>query len=525
MHYVDSLQDVMHNARRVMPGQVIVVGAGMGGLACALDLAASGCRVRVLERGSMPGGKAAGVHIGGVAMDGGPTVVTMPWFFEELFDAAGTSLPACAHLEPVSVLARHAWADGTRLDLHAAPAQREAAIGDAFGAAEARACRAFYEDGRRIYETVLAPFLRAQRPTLLGAAGMLGDVGFGALRRIDAFRTMWGALERRFSHPHLRQLFGRYATYCGSSPFDAPATLNLIAFVESQGVYRVQGGVRALCRAVEKEARRLGVEFDYEADVTRVATRGGRCVGAFVGAELREADAVVWNGDVAALGAGLAGPGASRAAPTTPASARSLSATTWSMIARTGGFSLAHHNVFFSRHYAAEFEAVFGRGEAPPEPTVYVCAQDRGDAIVAPADERLLVLVNAPPNGDEPGRWNEAERIKCEGAMRRTLEGSGLTIEPSETICSTPADYERRFPGTGGGLYGPRAKGAMSAFARAPSWTKLPGLYLAGGSVHPGPGLPMAALSGRLAAARIRQDFASIARSRRAGISGTTSTE
>jgi 1-hydroxycarotenoid 3,4-desaturase len=336
---------------------------------------------------------------------------------------------------------------------------------------------------------------------------------------------MWRSLEQRFTAPRLRQLFARYATYSGSSPFEAPATLNLIAHVEAEGVYRARGGMRTLVEALEALARSLGVEILNDHGVDRILVERGRAAGVVSGDTVHLADAVVFNGEVSALGAPLLGAEVARAAPVTPLDARSLSAVTWAMLAHPVGFPLLHHNLFFSDDYPAEFEALFRHRRAPAEPTVYVCAQDRGDTAIDTAEERLLVLVNAPATGDDPAVWNESEKQRCTTATLTLLRRAGLTLEPSTVVQTTPADFHRLFPATGGALYGPRSKGALSILGRQAALSKVPGLYLAGGSVHPGAGVPMAALSGRLAAERIRADLASIVRSRPAATTGTTSTE
>jgi 1-hydroxycarotenoid 3,4-desaturase len=503
--------------------RIVVVGAGIGGLSCAVDLATTGAAVTVLERAAVAGGKARTVRLGDSDIDAGPTVLTMPWVFQELFDAAGASFEAEVPVERAAILARHAWGDGTRLDLHADRRRSADAIAAVFGQSEGRAYLAFCDDGRRIYEAVLGPFLRSQRPTLGSVVKNLG-AAVAMLSRIDSHRSMWRALEQRFAAPRLRQLFGRYATYCGASPYDAPATLNLVAHVEAEGVYRAVGGMRSVAIGLERLARRLGVEVLPDHEVDRLVVERGRVVGALAKEHLHAADAVVFNGDVSALGMALLGEEATRGAPTTPPEARSLSAVTWAMLARPSGFPLLQHNVFFSDDYAAEFDAILKRGRAPEEPTVYVCAQDRRDVATGPLPERLLVLSNAPATGDALAQWDEREKERCTNAMQTVLERAGLTLAPTASVQTTPVDFHRLFPGTGGALYGPRSKGPMSALSRQAAASKLPGLYLAGGSVHPGAGVPMAALSGRLAATRIREDLASTASSRRTATSGTTST-
>ncbi|RYY94142.1 MAG: CrtD protein, partial [Comamonadaceae bacterium] len=200
-----------------------------------------------------------------------------------------------------------------------------------------------------------------------------------------------------------------------------------------------------------------------------------------------------------------------------------LSAMTINLHSRAEGFPLSHHTVFFSRDYAAEFDDILGRGRLPAQPTVYVCAQDRGvGGSAAPSGpERLLCIVNAPPDGDTR-TYTPEEVDRCQAQTFRLLTDCGLRLtQPAgPPLVTTPNDFARMFPGTGGALYGPASHGWMASFSRPGSRSRMPGLYLAGGSTHPGPGVPMAALSGRLAAASVLDDLASMRRSHPAGMRG-----
>jgi len=493
---------------------VLVVGAGVGGLAAALALAARGVEVLLLERAEAPGGKMRELQIAGRGLDAGPTVFTMRWVFDELFDAVGTTLAQHLTLRPAHTLARHAWAGGdrepTQLDLFADIERSADAIGAFAGAAEARGYRDFCVRSRRIYQTLERPFLRAPRPNPLTLAGRVGGRGLPDLARIAPFATLWGALGQHFRDPRLRQLFGRYATYCGSSPFMAPATLMLVAHVEQSGVWRVDGGMHRVAEVMARLAVQRGAAIRYGAQVDRLLLRDGRACGVQLACgETLEASAVVFNGDVAALAGGLLGEGARAAVARQPASRRSLSAITWNLVAPTRGFDLLRHNVFFSDDAAAEFSQLCTQQRWPSEPTVYVCAQDRGDiADAAPAGpERLLCLVNAPPTGDGPAH-HPKELAQCEERSFQRLSRCGLQIErqAAHMLVTTPADFERLFPATGGALYGQASHGWQASFSRPGSRSRIPGLYLAGGSTHPGPGVPMAALSGGLAAASVAED-------------------
>lgn len=489
--------------------RVAVIGAGIGGLVAALRLAHAGLDVTVLERGSAPGGKMRSVPADGARVEAGPTVFTMRWVFEEIFSQCGADLSDRVALSPASILARHAWGADQRLDLFADPEASAAAIRAFAGAREEDGYRRFCARAAEVYGTLEGPFIRGDRPSPIDLGRRVGLSGLGGLLRIQPFTTLWGALGDYFRDPRLRQLFGRYATYCGSSPFEAPATLMLVAHVESQGVWHVEGGLSRLAAVVADLAQEHGARIRYRAPVAAIAVENGRGI---VGLDLADgeriaADLVVANADAAALGAGLFGARAARAVEAVPAGARSLSAVTLCARARTSGFPLVRHNVFFSRDYAAEF-ADLRAGRLPEDPTIYVCAQDRADddsALAAP--ERLLCLVNAPALGLERP-LAPTEIATCETTLRRKLTECGLTIEAtSGTVTTDPAGFEGLFPATGGALYGRASHGWMASFKRPGARTALPGLYLAGGSVHPGPGVPMAAQSGRIAADSLLADL------------------
>jgi 1-hydroxycarotenoid 3,4-desaturase len=487
--------------------RVVVVGAGMGGLAAAADLARQGCAVTVLEAGGAPGGKARVVEAGGLRMDAGPTVFTMRWIFEELFADAGESLAEHLGLLPVSLLARHAWVGGGALDLHADVERSVEAIAAFAGPADAAGYRAFCARAADIHATLAGPFIASQRPSPLDLVRRVGLRRLDAMMRTAPMSTMWRALGRHFNDPRLRQLFGRYATYCGSSPFRAPATLMLVAHVEQAGVWRVRGGMAAVARALADLAIRHGAALRCDAPVAAVTVDRGAVTGVLLeSGERVAADAVVFNGDVSALGQGLLGAEVTAAArPVRPAE-RSQSAVTWCVAARPRGFDLAHHTVFFSNDYAAEFEATFDRRVVPDAPTVYVCAQDRDDACAGPGGpERCLVLVNAPPDGDVRAfdlEEVEAARARAWGVM----QACGLSLQVDAAMSTAPDGFARLFPGSGGALYGRANHGPFASFQRPGARTKVRGLHVAGGSAHPGPGVPMAAMSGRLAAAAIMED-------------------
>lgn len=504
--------------------RVLVVGAGVGGLVAGLLLAARGLDVTLIEAADAPGGKMRPLQVNGHDIDAGPTVFTMRWVFDELLHEAGSSLAALLPgLQPLQVLARHHWAqDGSQLDLFADRTRSADAIAAWSSPAEARRYLAFCDEAGRVYRQLEGPHIRSSRPGFMRMVADLGPRGLATLAGLGPLATLATALGKRFEDPRLRQLFGRYATYCGASPWAAPATLMLVAHVEQEGVWAVPGGMAALARALAQLLSTRGGRIRYGARCEAIEQQGGRVCGVRLpGGERLEADAVVFNGDAAALPALLG-----QAAAPRPAHPRSLSAVTWAAHVPTQGLPLTRHQVFFDRDYASEFADVFQHRRLPQQGTVYLCAQDRRDDEPwrAGQPERLLMLVNAPADGDSRA-FGDVETETCQTRALELLRRCGLTLSlpAGNTLRRTPADFHRLFPATGGALYGPVTHGWMALFRRPSTTTALPGLVLAGGSVHPGPGVPMAAMSGRLAAATLMAHLGSTRRSHRVLISGGTS--
>jgi 1-hydroxycarotenoid 3,4-desaturase len=510
---------------------VVVIGAGIGGLVTALLLATKGVKVTLVEKAAVPGGKMRQVN----GVDSGPTVFTMRWILDQVFAAAGTSLEARLNLAKLDVLARHAWQPksserAATLDLFADKKQSSDAIAQFSSPSEARRFDAFCVQAAKVYRTLEAPYIRSERPSFVGITRDLGPSGLATLASLGPFASFWRLLGKRFSDPRLQQLFGRYATYCGASPWAAPATLMLIADVEMQGVWSVAGGMTTVARTVADLAQEHGVEFVYNAAVEEIIIENGKAAGVRIASNgatsVIRSDSVVFNGDAAAIAEGLLGFAASSAVPKQPTRKRSLSAITYSINAPTSGFNLAQHNVFFTSNYREEFRDVFEKNRIPRAGTVYVCAQDRpAPNLNHGGKERLLLLVNAPAVGDLPigqTAFSQKEIDQCSQTHFNLLKACGLEVNLSDAQIdiTTPIQFNQLFPATGGALYGQASHGWMNQFSRMGAVTRIPGLYLAGGSVHPGPGVPMAAMSGQLAAETLMAHLDSTKKLHRVVIAG-----
>ncbi len=463
----------------------VVIGAGVGGLSAAIALAARGEQVVVLEAQYGPGGKLLPVTLNDAVFDSGPTVLTMRWVFDALFALCGDELDRNLVLKQQDVLARHYWTGGVGFDLYRDQAQTIDAIGRFAGRDEAAGYQRFAADSKRIHQALLLPFMNSQRPTPWGLAAAMP---VSDILSINPFETLWHALGRYFKDPRLKQLFGRYATYCGSSPFKAPATLMLVADVEASGVWRAVGGMAALGSALFLRAQKSGVQFHFNCKVERIEKRALRICSVIdnIGVEHNCTNVIV-NADSAAVATGLFG---ADVAFKPTSGERSLSAMTWCAETKDAGVPLDHHTVFFSDHYETEFAEL--AKAAARDPTVYVCDQGEG---------RKLLLINAASDGEGAAEQNEE-------LMFARLQKSGLQMEfkSKQILRRGPREFAELYPATYGALYGKASHGWLSTFLRPKARTKTPGLYLAGGSAHPGPGVPMAALSGMRAAEALLED-------------------
>ncbi|WP_136644459.1 1-hydroxycarotenoid 3,4-desaturase CrtD [Tabrizicola sp. YIM 78059] len=501
----------------------VVIGAGMGGLAAAIRLAARGCAVTLVEAQDMPGGKMRTLPSSAGPVDAGPTVLTLRAVFDDLFALAGARLEDHLTLLPQRILARHWWPDGSRLDLTGDPETDAAAVAAFSGPGEALAFRRFDRLARALHDAFEGPVIQAPHPDL--AAILKATLTRPVLwRALLPGQSLHGLLARQFRDRRLVQLFARYATYVGGRPAHVPGVLALIWRAEAAGVWAVEGGMHRLALALADLARRLGVDLRLSTPALRVVRQGGRICGVQLasGATLPCA-ACIFAGDPAALVAGHLGPGLGDALPPSATQPRSLSAWVWSFAAIPEGplaTDLVHHNIFFPADTSGEFGPL-GRGDMPETPTLYVCAEDRS-AGRPQGPERFEIIVNAPP-----GRTDQPEDFaRCHARTFQTLRMLGLRFlpEPGPQALTTPAMLDRLFPGSGGAIYGRSPEGTFAAFARPPARTKVPGLYLAGGGAHPGAGVPMAALSGRHAAEAVMADLTFPSMSGRTAMPGGIST-
>ena len=487
------------------PKHVIVIGAGVGGLATAMRLAGRGAQVTVFEAQPTPGGKMRTLPTIAGPVDAGPTVFTMKWVFDDLFAACGESLADHVTLTQAETIARHFWPDGTMLDLSHDATVSAANLRQEFGDRSAREFDLFCKRAQTLFDAFDAPMMRSTAPSTLGMTGTVLRQP-SLIGAMAPHKTLAQLLQASFSEPKLRQLFGRYATYVGGSPYGSPALLSLIWHAERSGVWAVKGGIHQLACAMEKVAAAKGVVFHYDSPVTGI-TPDDNGVSVTVGGQTHHGDCAVFNGDPRAISEGLMGAKARTSVANSASNPRSLSACVYAFAAEPSRTDLSHHNVFFGDDPRSEFDPIKA-GQLPTDPTLYVCAQDRGGGHQTDGAERFEIIMNAPPSTKAHQR--QPERIaQCQTLILDQLARMGLTFSPVPTAAALtlPEDFDRLFPASQGSLYGRSPHGMTAAMKRPTARTLIKGLYLAGGGAHPGAGVPMATLSGLHAAEAIRTDL------------------
>jgi phytoene desaturase len=490
-----------------------VVGAGIGGLSAAAQLAHAGWEVDLYEAQSYAGGKAGSRTVGDYRFDTGPSLFTMPWVFRDYFSSLGLNMEKYLRPIPLEPICNYFYTDGTRLSAY----QDEARFGqeiEAHTASRSEELSAYLQAGRKLWNRAGKLFLFN---SLHEAATYLNPRAWPSmlsLPAIDAFRSLHDANQAFFRDPHLVQLFDRYATYNGSDPYKTPATMRIVPHVEYQwGGYMVEGGIVSIPRALEAAAREMGVRIHLNSPVERILldSQGNpQGAGQVRGIRVHGTDVaypvVVSNADVLSTYRKLLGtpdaPEAKRYERLEPSS--SALVFLWGVGAQFP--ELSTNNIFFSSDYRKEFRNIFEEHTIPEEPTIYVNITSKCNPQDAPntpgrRGENWFVLVNTPPHRGQD--WDALARLVKERVLSRLSRELGRDIRPlieAEGVI-TPQDIERDTGSTYGSLYGIASNERFAAFLRHPNRSRrIRGLYFTGGSAHPGGGMPLALLSGTIAA-------------------------
>jgi phytoene desaturase len=475
-----------------MKKEVIIIGAGLGGLSAAIRLAAKGFSVTILEKNANVGGKVNIIESNGYKFDTGASLLTMKHVLTELFEFADRKIEDYLEIVPLEPICRYFWSDGTKFD---ASTNLEKTENEISKLDSVEGFRKFLNDSKRKYEVSEKTFLSH---SLNDLPKLLRPKYFSDLLAISSTKTLDTHIKKYFKSPKLQQLFNRYATYNGSSPFQTPATFALIPFVEfGLGAWYVLGGMYQIPKALEKLAKELGVKIYTESEVDKIVIENGRAIGVKVADDILKADFIVTNADAVMTYKHLLPIENKRIENLEP----SCSGFVLLLGTKKKFPNLAHHNIFFSDDYKAEFDALFKTKTPAEQPTIYVCATSRTDDTQSPAGhENLFILINAPYTNSATDWKIEAKPYR--DLIIKMLENQGLddlesSIDFEEII--TPDDFENKYRANRGSIYGVSSNGIFSAFMRPPNKnSKIKNLYFVGGATHPGGGIPLVLLSGKL---------------------------
>lgn len=490
-----------------------IIGAGIGGLSIACRLAKDGHEVHLFEKNEQVGGKLNEWQSNGFRFDTGPSLLTMPYLLDELFTYCEENIDEYLNYSPIHTLCRYFWKDGTQLDSYV-DTQKALAEIRRIAPEDEQAYMNFLAYSQSIYEKTASAFLESPLYEWLDLKPLkLTDVF-----KIDALQTMAKSIDKRFKSTYLRQLFKRFATYNGSNPYKAPATLNVIAHVElSMGGYYVEGGMYNIAKSLKNLALKMGVEIHLNSTIDElVSSKNPRDLIALkLNNKVLNFDTIISNCDATITHTELTNndqinlPKKSQLKSIEPSCSGFVM-----MLGINKSFSqLKHHNIFFSDNYEKEFTDIFKHKKASSNPTIYIANTSLSTSCDVPSEGKsnLFILVNTPYLNSENTIWSEQETQAYGQQIIDILEKFGLdglnsSIEVKNYI--TPTDFYTKYKSNKGSIYGTSSNGKMAAFSRPKNKSiYFNNLYLTGGSTHPGGGIPLAILSAKHAHTLFNRDL------------------
>ncbi len=476
---------------------VVVVGAGLGGLSAALRLVGSGRQVTVLERESLPGGRAGLLEVDGFRFDTGPSVLTMPDLIADALDCVGEPLEDWLELHPVAPLYRAFYPDGSTLDVHSDADEMTEEVRRVCGPAEAAGYRRYVDFVSSLYRYEMRSFIDRNIDSPLD----LLTPDLARLTAIGGFRRLAPKVHQFLKDPRTERVFSFQSMYAGLSPYDALALYAVIAYMDSvAGVYFPKGGMHAVPRALAGAAEKHGVELRYDTEVTKVETRGSRAVAVLTADGQRIAcDAVVLNPDLPVAYRDLLGrrPWSVRRLRYSPSCFLLLAGST-ATYSKT-----AHHNIHFGRSWKDNFAELIDQGRLMSDPSLLVTNPTLGDPGLAPEGKQIYYVLFPTPNLDAGINWDE-EGPRYRDQVVKVLEQRGYTgfegaIEVERT--TTPLDWANRGMERGAPFAASHSFSQTGPFRPSNIWGE--NVVFAGSGTVPGVGVPMVLISGRLAAERI----------------------
>ncbi|HYF04501.1 MAG TPA: phytoene desaturase family protein [Patescibacteria group bacterium] len=485
-------------------GSVIVIGAGIGGMATAARLAYSGWDVTLFEKNDISGGKMNRIEFDGCVFDTGPSLITMPFVFKEFFASCGRNFDDYVTLRSLEPTCRYFWRDGTRFDAFKNGQSLIKELCRVFPD-EIPAVEKYLRDAKKAYEGTKDIFLFNPFD---GFKEFLKPRNISLLPFLSTLRphkTLHALHKSFFKSTKLIQLFDRFATYNGSTPYRAPATLSIISHVElGLGAFYPEGGIYAIARAFEKLCRELGVNIYFKRGVASIICENAVAKGVQLeSGEIFKSDIVVSNADVYWTRRYLLKEDCVRTREL------SLSGFVALVVVKKKNRGLSHHNILFADDYRAEFDELFKKKNPPDDMTVYISNSSYSDPSMAVSDrENWFILVNAPANGS--GKFWEVLKEEYFQKILKKIQSYGLDIR--EDILNykliTPDDLQSRYSAWGGSIYGSASNNIFSAFLRPKNVSDtVKNLFYVGGSTHPGGGVPLVVLSGKIVSEIINEGY------------------
>jgi phytoene desaturase len=476
-----------------MHQKAIIIGAGLAGLAAASLLAKEGYHVTVYEKNSVPGGKMQEFEKDGYRFDTGPSLFTMPFILEKLFSHCGKNLNEYLSFTELDPLCRYFYPDGVIFDNFSDREQTEKEI-RRFAPEDAEAYTKFLDRSEELYNRTAEAFLFNPLYDLRD----LKSLNLFDFLDIDAFSTVSDKVDQYFKSDYLRQFFKRFTTYNGSSPYQAPATLNVIPHVElNQGGYYVKGGLYRIARALHKLAEENGAEFVFDSQISSIEVKKSKAVGVvFKNGNSAHTDLIFANSDATDTILNLLP--VDSISPRKKRKQASIEPSCSGFVMMLGcnkkWDQLKHHNIFFSSDYRREFDDIFIAKKMPDDPTIYIANTSYSDLDHAPdGSSNLFILVNAPyvtEHQDWEALGETYSALLLNELEKRGLDGLNNSIEISQII--TPNDFMYNYGSNKGSIYGTSSNSKFSAFLRPRNKLKgVENLYLVGGSTHPGGGIPL----------------------------------
>ncbi|WP_372774026.1 1-hydroxycarotenoid 3,4-desaturase CrtD [Mangrovibacterium sp.] len=470
-----------------------IVGAGIAGLAVAVRLARSGWEVTLFEKSARVGGKLNEFSLAGFRFDTGPSLFTLPGLLDELLD--DDLRVAYRKLELVS---RYFYEDGTILNAFANPEQFAEEV-ESKTSDSKQAVLKYLSKAAFIYRLTAPIFIFSAFQRLKDLLTFPNFWRALQFPRIQAFRSLHQKNSTAFSDPRLVQLFDRFATYNGSNPYQAPATLQVIAHLEHNvGAYFPDKGMYSIVEALQKQAQRLGVQIRLQSAVQQVVVAKGGTKTLLVNGQSSDFDLLVSDVDIHSFYRKLLTDSKPFNLNSREEASSSALIFYWGMKKTFPQLEL--HNIFFSENYADEFDCLFRKKTISPDPTVYVYVSSKQNHSDAPEGmENWFVMVNAPSGaGPDWATLREQVRKQIIGKLNRILKQDVEQDIVCEEILD-PTGLENKTSSLGGAIYGASSNSLFSAFRRHPNFRNdLPGVYFVGGSVHPGGGIPLCLASAKI---------------------------